>query len=1300
MGGSSFSKRDRERLERATSHCLLRDRRVLRRQLREAVRAGSPKLPEVIAERIAGSRAVAGARSNADFRLAYDDELPVARERGRVLAALEKHQVIVLCGETGSGKTTQLPKFCLELGRGIFGQIGHTQPRRIAARSVARRVAAELNTEVGDVVGYQTRFDRQFSENSRIKVMTDGILLAELRHDRYLESYDTLIIDEAHERSLNIDFLLGYLHKLLRKRRELKLVITSATLETDKFSRHFGNAPVLEISGRTYPIELEYLSADSEDADLSDLVSDAVDEILHKHVRRGDGDILVFLPGEREIGECRDQLRRRFSEGLEVLPLFGRLSAHDQDRVFGGRRRRRCILATNIAETSLTVPGVRFVIDSGLARISRYSVRNKVQQLPVEKISKASARQRAGRCGRMANGLCIRLFSEEDYLARGEHTPPEIMRTNLASVILEMSSLRLGEVEEFPFVDKPDSRFVRDGYRLLQELQAIDLQGRVTKTGREMARLPVDPRIARMLIAARETDSLPELRVVAAALSIPDPRQRSAENRQNADQRHAVFAEKESDFRTLLNLWVAWRDQQASGSRSALRNWCRENFLSYPRMREWQDLVHQLHALTRQAGERTLRPSPDYESLHRAILLGLLGHIGCRDEDGAYRGTRGRTFFIFPGSALKTSKAQWVMAAHLIETSRLFAHINARVKPAWIEASAGHLVKRDYHEPRWDAKAGRVMARETVTLYGLPLITARRTDFGRIDPYAARKIFILSALVDEKLGAEVEFLTANARTKAEIRDIEARLRRTDVLIDRGTLANLYASIIPAEVIDRPGLLRWLKNAPGVTRNQLHFDRQTLMQEQPESLEQFPGQLRVGANEIELVYEFDRDGERDGVTAMVPLPLLNQLPEHVFDYLVPGLIKEKIQAMLKGLPKRLRKQFVPVPDYTEALFQDLPDDKPRLSVWMANKLGNMSGAEITPADLEEVSLPEHLRMNFEIVDTGGAVCGTGRSLSELKAELGKQAQSSATAQATGHRGRENIKTWDFGRLAREIHEQREGRSLTIFPALEDAGDSVSMVFCDTPEQANSLSEQGVARLAWLALRQQVQLIQRSVRGRRSRLLGWRRHGDEPELVRQIFFHLASAAICRPDIPRSEATFSARLGRFRETLVPSAEELLGCVEQILEREIAVQTEMARLEKTPGAKPPADAGNQLEQLLGPDFVAGTEAAWLTRFPVYLEALELRLARLPREIAADQSLQGQLAPLQARWDELRRMAPEWSIRPSCREYRWLLEELRVSLFAQKLGTIRKVSVLRLDRFWRSEIARPLAEAGHTIGL
>ncbi len=1304
MAGPSINSDYLQTLHAAVGQCLLKHQPRLRRQLAalRKYRMDAPRAESLAASLqrdIRASQDILAQRAAQSAPIMFPDALPICRAREEICAALTKHPVLIVCGETGSGKTTQLPKICLEMGRGLLGQIGHTQPRRIAARSVARRIAAELESEIGGVVGYQTRFDKSVTDASRIKLMTDGILLSELRHDRQLRQYDTLIIDEAHERSLNIDFLLGYLRTLIERRKDLKLIITSATIDTDKFSRHFAGAPVLEISGRTFPVDIEYLPQGAdEERDTSELVADAVAVLLARQDRRGRGDILVFLPGERHISECRDLLRRQFREQLEILPLFGRLSAGDQDRVFRSGGRTRCVLATNIAETSLTVPGIRYVIDTGLARVSRYSVRSKVQQLPVEKISQASANQRAGRCGRLENGLALRLYSEEDFGSRPPHTEPEIQRTNLARVILEMATLRLGDIEAFPFVDQPDARYVRDGYRLLQELQAVDDAGKVLPPGREMARLPVDPRIARMLLAARQNGCMSDMLVVAAGLTTPDPRQRPVDKREAADLQHAKFADPHSDFVGLLNLWQGWKAEQQAGSGGALRRWCKQHFLSYTRMREWQDLVHQLHGLS--TDTRSAAADGDrYASLHRSLLTGLLGHIGLRNEQGAYQGTRGRVFHVFPGSGTRKSALRWIVAAQLMETSRLFAHIVARVQPEWIEEAAGHLVKRSHDVPVWQPRRGRVVARETVTLYGLVLATGRQVNYASIDPDAARQVFIREALVGQRLNFPVGFLADNLQLMQDIEALEHRSRRHDILADEDVQCAFYAERLAHEIRDAASLKKWLRTATPDALNSMRMSKELLMQHSASdvTIERFPDTLEVAGNAIQLEYHFERGSACDGVTAVIPLKLLNPLPVAVFDYLVPGLLPEKVECLLRGLPKKLRRQFVPVPRFAQAALEDLDDKHSVLEVWLANKLHRMCGSPVTPADLSAAGLPDHLRMRFRLIDEGGEVIAEGRDLTVLKEQFGKLARQAASQGLTSELGRGGIRRWDFGDLPEHVESDRDGERLTLFPALEATPDCVNLVFHDDAQAAARLTVGGIVRLAQLALPQQFDLIRKDLRAQSKALLGWRRFGTEAQLAAQIFEHLARNHLQegKRSPPRSQSAFSAWLDTFRSALADEAATLITLLAQVLALDNVVRLGMTRLDSGDCEAVVADVNDQLNGLMYATFIGETEGYWLARYPVYLEALSVRLDRLPAQLAQDGVSMTELAQCKQRLASIASERPEWLGHSDVREYRWLIEEFRVSLFAQKLGTVRKVSAVRLQRFWENKIAAQLVQAG-----
>ncbi len=1278
-------------LEALLSHCMVSDGIAASRKLQGLKRAGSREGHPAwkrLAEELERSRERARRRAAARPRPEFAGELPVVAHRDAIEKAIATHQVVVIAGETGSGKTTQLPKICLDMGRGVRGVIGHTQPRRIAARSVATRIAEELGSELGREVGYKVRFRDRTHPDSYIKLMTDGILLAEIQGDRLLAQYDTLIIDEAHERSLNIDFLLGYLKQLLPRRPDLKLIITSATIDTERFSRHFDDAPVIEVSGRSWPVEIRYRPLEGEDEDMQDrdmqqAVLDAVDELA----ALGEGDILVFLPGEREIREVAEALRKHHPPHTEILPLYARLSSAEQNRVFAPHRGRRIVLATNVAETSLTVPGIRYVVDTGLARISRYSVRSKVQRLPVEKISQASANQRSGRCGRVAAGVAIRLYSETDFLGRPEFTDPEIRRTHLASVILQMAQLKLGPVERFPFVDPPDSRQVNDGYRLLQELGAMDDARRITPLGRRLARLPLDPRIGRMLLEAERHGALREVLIVAAALSIQDPRERPLESQQQADEAHRRFHHEASDFLSLLNLWEAYESQRRHLSHNKLRRWCKANFLSFVRMREWQEILGQLRGLVGEMGLRVNRQPAGYDAIHRSLLAGLLGNIATKIDDTTYQGARNIRLAIFPGSGLFKKRPKWIMAAQLVETSRLYAHLVAHIDPAWVEPLAGTRLKRSYSEPHWEKRPAQVAAWERVTLYGLTIVPRRRVNYGPIDPEVAREIFIREALVAGEYRTRAPFFRHNRALLEEIRELEHKSRRHDVLVDDETLYAFYDQRIPFGIYSGPRFERWRKQAEREDPKLLFLTREYLMQHGATQVNEarFPDHLSVNGVPLSLRYRFEPGHPADGVTLEVPVELLNQLEPARFEWLVPGLLEEKITALLRGLPKTERKNFVPVPDYARACMEALvPGDGSLLDALSAH-LRRISGVEVTPALWKAVELPPHLAMNFRVVDDEGTILGEGRDLAALQSTLAGRAKAGFAARSRLPLEREGITRWDFGELPATVTFDRGGLTLKGYPALVDAGASVAIRVFDTPQAAREAMEGGLCRLFQLALADKMRYLRRNLPFDQSTRLRHAALGRgetlEDELLgavtRQVF--LAEGT----DI-RDADTFQRHLSQARDRLLACANETCAVVTEILALH---QRLRKRLE---GSLSPAwihsvgDMRDQLSRLVHPGFIRETPWCWMQQIPRYLKALELRLEKLQGGVERDLANLRQFRPL---WERYLQWAEAAGEEP-CHderwvEYRWLLEELRVSLFAQQLGTRRPVSVKRLSRYF-----------------
>jgi ATP-dependent helicase HrpA len=1229
-------------------------------------------------------------------RPTYPEALPILARREEILQAVAAHPVVIVCGETGSGKTTQLPKMLLEIGRGVSGMIGHTLPRRIAARATAARIASELASEVGRAVGCKVRFSDRVSPEGYIKVMTDGILLAETQGDPQLRAYDTIVVDEAHERSLNIDFLLGYLKALAAQRADLKLVVTSATLDAERFSQHFGGAPVIEVSGRLYPIEIRYrpLAAtgeSEEEPQLAEAIVDAVHELAREP---GGGDILVFLPGEREIREAADALRLHHPRGAEILPLYARLSLEEQSRVFRPSGARRIVLATNVAETSLTVPGVRFVVDTGLARVKRYSYRNKVEQLRIEKISRASADQRAGRCGRVAAGVCIRLYSEEDYRARPPYTDPELLRSSLAGVILRMKSLGLPDVERFPFLDPPAPRMIADGYQLLAELGAVDEHKRLTALGRRIARFPADPRIARMILAAAEQDCLAEVLVIAAALEVEDPRERPFDRAQAADRAHARFHDERSDFLAWLALWRHYNEAIAHRkSKRKLDAALRGEFLSPRRLREWRDVHHQLAEVAGQMGLRpNAQPAP-YDAIHRALVAGLLGNIGCRDEDsGEYLGARGARFRLHPGSGLRKKQPRWLVAAELVETARLYARTAARIEPEWIEAAAGALVKRHYDEPHWDRARAAVYAYERVTLYGLTLVARRRVLYGPIAPREAREVFIRSALVAGEYDTRAPFFAHNRRLVAEVEALEHKARRRDVLVSEEALYAFYDARLPAGLCDGASFERWREQAERENPRLLFMTRDDLMRHAAAEVTeaQFPDRIEAAGAQLKLGYRFEPGHPLDGVTVSVPLYLLNRLEPEPFEWLVPGLVREKIAHLFKALPKGLRRHFAPPAPHVTAFLVQCEGRAPgeSLAKALARYVERIAGEPVPAGAWDEAQLPPHLRMNFRVVDEAGRELAMGRDLAALKLGLGEAAQLTFAAGGSGIE-RSGIRTWDFGALPPEIAFTRDGRRLTGYPALVDEGDSVSIRLFDTRPAAEAAMRAGVRRLARLALAEHMKQLEKNLPGFTQAALRLRAVADAEALRADLLDAIADRAFIGEDeLPRDEKAFERLKARARARLPAVSEAACRLFGAIAEQYQRVEQKIARAGAAL-ARPAAEVRAQLARLVYRGFVSATPWERLHDLPRYLQAIALRLDKYRENPERDQRHAQSLAELwrryEARAEKLRRAGES---DPRLEDFRWRIEELGVSLYAQELKTRFPVSYKRLDKLWR-EIAR-----------
>ncbi|MGW6731927.1 ATP-dependent RNA helicase HrpA [Streptomyces sp. NPDC055013] len=1294
----------------------LRDAQRLGRRLEGARKIRKPEaraavLAEIESEIAKGEERIAGRRARVPA-VTYPGQLPVSQKKDDIAAAIRDHQVVIVAGETGSGKTTQIPKICMELGRGVRGMIGHTQPRRIAARTVAERVAEELDTPLGEAVGWKVRFTDQVNpEATFVKLMTDGILLAEIQTDRELRAYDTIIIDEAHERSLNIDFLLGYLAQLLPKRPDLKVVITSATIDPERFSRHFGDAPIIEVSGRTYPVEVRYrplLEEDSEDADRDQItaITDAVEELMGE----GKGDILVFLSGEREIRDTADALTRKQYRFTEILPLYARLSHAEQHRVFQPHTGRRIVLATNVAETSLTVPGIKYVIDPGFARISRYSHRTKVQRLPIEPVSQASANQRKGRCGRTSDGICIRLYSEDDFVARPEFTDAEILRTNLASVILQMTAAGLGDIEKFPFIDPPDHRNIRDGVQLLQELGALDpvqkdVRKRLTDMGRKLAQLPVDPRLARMVLEADKNGCVREVMVIAAALSIQDPRERPADKQAQADQQHARFRDESSDFLAYLNLWRYVREQQRERGSSSFRRMCKQEYLNFLRIREWQDIYTQLRTVAKQMGIHLNEDDAPADRVHVSLLAGLLSHIGMKDvKDGAkneYLGARSAKFAVFPGSALFKKPPRFVMSAELVETSRLWARVNAKIEPEWVEPLAEHLLKRTYSEPHWEKDQAAVMAYEKVTLYGVPIIAQRKVNYGRIDPEASRELFIRNALVEGDWRTHHKFFADNRKLLSEVEELEHRARRRDIVVDDDTLFDFYDQRVPDHVVSGAHFDSWWKRKRHEEPEYLDFEREMLIRESAEAVTKadYPDAWRQGQLKFRVTYQFEPGADADGVTVHVPLQVLNQVTDEGFDWQIPGLREELVTELIRSLPKPIRRHYVPAPNFAQRFLDAASSPQGRdqaqslqepLTMTMARELKRMVGVPFTADDFDWSKVPDHLRVTFRIIDERRRKLAEDKDLETLRLRLkpkARQALSQAAAATASRQGGESLERkgltdWTIGSLTRVFETRRAGQPVKAYPALVDDGDTVSVRLFDTEAEQAEAMWKGTRRLILRNIPvNPAKFASEKLTNAQKLALSANPHGSIQALFDDCAMAAADKLIGDFGGPAWDEESHRKLyDKVRAEIVDTTVRAVGQVQQVL---AAWQAAERRLK---GVRSPVllanltDVRKQLDALVKPGFVTQAGLRRLPDLMRYLIAVDRRLQQMPTNVQRDSARMEKVHEMQDEYAWLLEQMPQGRPMPSqVLDVRWMLEELRVSYFAHALGTAYPISDKRI---------------------
>lgn len=1285
-------------LQKAIKRCLLKHQHRFRRKAQDISRIEDEQKRqaglETLMNEMAKSQAQCEQRLHAVPNISYPD-LPVAQKKEDIKALIAANQVVIIAGETGSGKTTQIPKMCLELGRGVSGFIGHTQPRRLAARSVAARIAEELKSEIGQAVGFKVRFSDQVGDTSLVKLMTDGILLAEIQQDRYLNQYDTIIIDEAHERSLNIDFLLGYLKQLLPKRPDLKLIITSATIDPQRFSEHFNDAPIIEVSGRTYPVEirykdpLDYGGSDKEEGDTAQMMVDAVDELL----REPSGDILIFLSGERDIKDAQEQLQRKQYRNTEIVPLYARLSASEQNKIFSSHSGRRIVLATNVAETSLTVPGIKYVVDTGVARISRYSQRSKIQRLPIEPISQASANQRAGRCGRVSNGICIRLYTEQDYLSRAEFTDPEIVRTHLSSVIIQMLALGLGEIHRFPFVQAPEDKNINDGIKLLEELLAVSRDSnrlRLTKIGRQMAPLPLDPRYSRMIIHAGQLDAVYELIVITSGLSVQDPRERPQDKQQQADQAHAEFADKQSDFISLLNVWEAFKAEQKTSSNSQLRKWCKQHFIHFQRMREWQDIVSQIKQSLVSINLRMNSKPADYQAIHTALAVGLLSQLGLKDNNRQYMGSRNSQFMIFPGSNVAKTQPKWIMAAELVETSRLFARQVAKIEVEWLESVSQHVAKQSYAEPHWSKKRGATMAYLSVTLFGLPIVNRRIVNYSQIDPQVSRALFIREGLVQGQTKLDYGFLRYNQQQVAEVELLEKKARRRDILIDEEQLCDFYDETIPPHINNEASFKKWWQNSHKEQPELLKFSYEDLLKRDPSDISKgdFPDVWQQGNLKLPLSYHFEPNQNIDGVALHIPLGLLNQIKDVAFDWLVPGMRLELVTHLIKTLPKRLRRNFVPAPDYAQAALRDMTMTQENgapmnIVSALSVKLFKMSGVKLDQEDFDISNLPSHLRFNFVVFDDNDKQIASNKSLVALKQSLKTELKQTIDNVATPELEKDKVTQWDFGELPKQFSQKQAGYEVKAFPALVFDKQQVKVALIDNAADAETAHRRGLYELIKINVPSPVKFLQEKLPNKAKLSLYFNPFGQIKPLIDDIIIAGIDSLVnehSNPNEIRSPEQFKRICDVVRGEINDKA---LAIAKQV-ETGLSLANQISKHTKGKIGLNLINNVKHIQQhlntLVYKGFVFDLGEARLVDWNRYLKGLLHRAEKLKVDPNRDRINQLEIDKAQAAYDALMtELKNKHQSVNEANEIHWMIEELRISIFAQQLGTKFPISLKRI---------------------